>query len=320
MSSATIARFMIRRIFFGGVVLLVVSSLVFLFVHIAPGSPEQALVTGSTATPEVLEAIRQRYQLDQPLIVQYATYMGNVVTLDFGESYRTREAVADAVGRRAGITLPLLVFAFLVTVILGTALAAIAAYRQRTGVDRSVTAGSIVFASAPPFALAVLVLFVFAETLGWFPVVGSWDTPLEAVHHLALPALTLGLAGTAPMMLIVRAAIVETLDRDYVLFARARGISEVTIFVQYVLRNSLVAATTAAGVVLVGMISAVAFVEHPFNLDGLGTFLLDSVLAQDIPVIQALTLLTTAVILLVNLLVDLSYSVIDARIELGASR
>jgi len=308
------------RLVFGLVVLYVVSSLVFLFVHIAPGSPEQALVTGSTATPEVIDAIRDRYRLDEPIHVQYASYLRQVVELDFGESYRTREPVVDAVGDRLGVTVPLMTFGFLVTVVLGGALGALAAYRQGGALDRAISAGSILFASSPPFALAILFLFVFAESLGWFPVIGEWSGPAEAIRHLTLPAVTLGLAGTAPMMMIVRTSMVDTLERDYVLFARARGLSEWWIFLHHVLRNSLVAAATAAGVVLVGMLAAVAFVEIPFNLDGLGAYLLESVVTQDVPVIQTLTLLTTAVILLINMVIDFTYAAVDPRIELGADR
>ncbi|MGH9272607.1 MAG: ABC transporter permease, partial [Ilumatobacteraceae bacterium] len=278
------------------------------------------LVEGSTATPEVIEAIRERYRLDEPVLVQYASYLGRVATLDFGESYRTREDVTDIVGDRLAITVPLVAFGLLVTLVLGTTLGTIAAHRQQTSTDRALSATSILFASAPPFAVAIVLLYVFAERLGWFPVIGDWDGPLEAVRHLALPAITLGLAGTAPMMRLVRTAMIGVLARDHVLFAHARGLSARHVLIHHTLRNSLVAAVTTAGVVLIGMLAAVAFVEIPFNLDGLGAYLIEAVLAQDVPVVQALTLFITAAVLTINALVDLLYAALDPRTQLGGGR
>ena len=186
--------------------------------------------------------------------------------------------------------------------------------------DRSISAGSIVFSSAPPFALAILLLYIFAERLGWFPVVGEWDGPLESIRFLTLPAVTLGLAGTAPMMMLVRTAMIDVLERDHVLFAHARGLSGRHVLFKHTLRNSLVVAVTTGGVILIGMIAAVAFVEIPFNIDGLGAYLIEAVLGQDVPVIQALTLLITVAVLIINTMVDLLYAALDPRTELGSSR
>lgn len=186
--------------------------------------------------------------------------------------------------------------------------------------DRTISAGSILFASAPPFALAIVLLYVFAERLGWFPVIGDWDSQFEAAWHLTLPALTLGLAGTAPMMRLVRTSMIEVLERDHVLFAHARGLSARHVLIHHTLRNSLVAAVTTAGVVLIGMLAAVAFVEIPFNLDGLGAYLIEAVVAQDVPVVQALTLLITASVLAINSMVDLLYAALDPRTRLGEGR
>jgi peptide/nickel transport system permease protein len=318
MTFPQLVRFLAARLGVGLIVLAIVSTLVFTFVHIAPGGPEQALVEGSTATPEVIDAIRERYRLDEPIFAQYVHYLGQVATLDLGESYRTRETVTSIIGARLSTTVPLVSFGLLVTLALGTILGTVAAHRQRTAVDRSITAGSILFASAPPFALAIVLLYVFAERLDWFPVIGEWDGPLEMVRHLTLPAATLGLAGTAPMMMLVRTSMIEVLERDHVLFAHARGLSGWHVLFHHTLRNSLVAAITTAGVVLIGMLAAVAFVEIPFNLDGLGSYLVEAVLAQDVPVVQALTLLITATILVVNSLVDLLYAALDPRTQLGS--
>jgi len=313
-----LGRFAARRFAAALVVLLIVTTSVFFLVHIAPGSPVDTLVRGINASPELRATVSDRYQLDEPLPAQFVTYLGNVLTGDFGESYRTREGVVDAVADRLGVTVPLIVFAFLVTLVVGTALGLLAALRRGTAIDRAIVGFSILGASAPPFAVAIVLLYVFAVGLGWFPVIGEWEGPLGAIWHLTLPAVALAVGGIAPMLKIVRTAVVRTLEEEHVLFARARGLSRRQVLVDHVLRNASIHSATTAGVLLVGMIAAVALVELPFSLDGVGAYFVRAVTEQDIPVIQALTLMTTAAILMVNFLVDLLYFLLDPRLQVRA--
>jgi peptide/nickel transport system permease protein len=311
-----LAVFVARRIVLGCLVLVLASSVVFLFVHIAPGSPEQSLVRGSIATPELIESARERFHLDDPLPAQYWSYLGNIVSFDFGESYRTRENVLTAIYDRVWVTTPLIAFAVAIAMLVGIPLGAFIAYRQGSFLDRAVSGSSIVGASAPPFAMAIILLYVFAITLGWFPATGTGSGFLDTIWHLTLPAVVLSLSGLAPMIKLTRTAVTETLRSDHVVFARARGLPPRQIFLRHVLRNAGVGILTASGIVIVAMFVYVPLVEIPFGIDGLGAYLVDSVVEQDLPVVQALTILSTALILAVNLVVDLLYFALDPRLRI----
>ncbi len=308
------ARFVLARLLSSISVLLVVSVAVFLFVHAAPGGPEQS-IGGQFASPDQLETIREEYRLDDPLVVQYGRFLGSVVTLDLGTSFSTREPVASSLGRAAAVTVPLLLVAWLVAVLVGTLLGLVTAYRAGTRLDRGVLVGTTVLASSPVFVTGVVLAYVFGVQLGWLPTVGGGDGGLDTLRHLVLPATTLALLALASMSRIARVRIGQVLHEDQVTFARARGFSTPHVVMSSVLPNAGVQLITQAGAVLISMMGGVIVVEEVFNLNGIGTLLVDAIAARDIPVVQSVTLVLAVGIIVVNALADLACLAIDPRIS-----
>ena len=206
---------------------------------------------------------------------------------DFGRSIRTNEPVLDGISDRFKLTLQLGGLAFLITMALGVPLGVLAAVRSRTSIDRGIVSLSVVGVSAPAFATGILLLYVFAVELGWFPVFGEGSGVIDRLHHLALPAIALALTGMGLVLKLTRTAVISSLDQDYVTFARARGISR-RVLTAYALRNALVPIITAAGLLLAYMLAGTVLIEVTFALPGLGSLLVDSVRTLDMPMVQAL--------------------------------
>jgi peptide/nickel transport system permease protein len=301
-------------------VLIVVSFGVFCLTYIAPGSPEAALLGGRSATPEALAEIRKEYGLDRPFLSQYGTWLERAVQLDFGRSIRSSEPVRDAIERRANVTVFLGVYAFAIATVLGVPLGVLAAVRKRTVTDRAIVALSVVGVSAPAFASGIFLLFVFAIVLGLFPVFGQGEGWLDQLWHFALPAFALALTAMALVVKLTRTAMIEALDQDYTAFARARGLSPARVLLGYAFRNALVPVITASGLILGYMLTGAVLVEVTFALPGVGSLLVQSATFKDVPTIQGLTMLVAVLIVLVNLLTDLLYMIVDPRIRFGASR
>jgi peptide/nickel transport system permease protein len=263
----------------------------------------------------VVDSIRARYGLDRSIFEQYTTFQRRTFTLDFGESFQSREPIGAALRSRMGVSTFIIGSSFLITVVVGVGLGVLAGLRSGGRLDRGLNMASVVFASLPSFVLGVFLLQLFAVRLGWLPVIGTWSNPLEAVRGLALPILTLSLAGVAAMLKLTRVAVIDGKERDHIWFARARGLGRRDINLNHLLRNALVTTITTAGVILVGLLSAVALVEIVFNLDGVGSYLLRGVQTQDLPVIQAGTIMVTALILVINVVIDGLYRIIDPRLR-----
>jgi peptide/nickel transport system permease protein len=307
--------FVVRRLVGLAVVLVVVSFLVFSLLYLAPGSVEQLLLgNAKTADPETIRAIRAEYNLDDPFLVQYAKWAAGALQLDFGTSIRTSEPVLSGIAHRLGLTAQLAGLAFVLTLVLGVPLGIVAALRKQRFADRSIVFLSIVGLSAPAFASGILLLYLFAVRAGWFPVFGQGDGLLDRLHHLVLPAIALALTATGLVVKITRAAFADELEKDYVTFAYARGLTLPRVVFGFVLRNAAAPVVTAAGLVLAYMLAGSVLVEVTFALPGVGALLVDSVSARDLPMVQGLAMLTAAVVVLVNLAVDLTYPLIDPRI------
>ncbi|NUR78099.1 MAG: ABC transporter permease [Thermoleophilia bacterium] len=306
---------MLRRLVGLAAVLVIVSFLVFSLLYIAPGSPEQVILgNAKTIDPVTLRAVRKEYHLDGPFLVRYLDWSRAALRLDFGRSIRTSEPVRQGIEQRLGLTAELAGLAFLITLAVGVPLGMLAAVRRAQLVDRSVVFFSIVGLSAPAFATGILLLYVFAVRLSWFPAFGQGAGLADRLHHLVLPAVALALTATGLVVKITRAAFAEELQKDYVVFARARGIRPRRVLVGFVLRNAATPIVTAAGLILAYMLAGSVLVEVTFALPGIGALLVDSVSAQDIPMVQGLAMLAAAVVVLVNLAVDLLYPVIDPRV------
>jgi peptide/nickel transport system permease protein len=301
-------------------VLIVISFVIFLLLYLAPGSPEQLLLGPRQATPATVAAIRHQYHLDDPFLVRYWDWIKNATHLEFGRSIRTNETVTSAITQRLRLSLQLGGLAFGVAMLLGVPLGVLAAVRRRTSVDRSIVGLSVVGVSAPAFATGILLLYVFAVRLGWFPVFGRGDGFFGRLWHLTLPAIALGLTGMGLILRLTRAGTAAALEQDYVAFARARGVRRGRILRAYVVRNALVPIVTGAGLILAYMLAGAVLVEVTFALPGVGSLLVESITAKDIPVVQGLALLIAFLVVVINLLVDLLYLAIDPRIGFEGAR
>jgi peptide/nickel transport system permease protein len=299
--------------------LLVISFGTFALLDLAPGDPVQLLLGTREASPELVRSLRHDYHLDKPFLERYGIWLGHAARLDFGRSIRTQQPVLEGISSRLGLSLYLGAYSFLISLALGVPLGILAAVKRRRATDRAVVGLSVVGVSAPAFATGIAFLYVFAVLLGWFPVFGAGDGFSGRLYHLTLPAFALALTVMALVVKLTRAAMIGALEQDYVTFARARGVSRGNVLVVYALRNALVPIVTAAGTVLGVLIAGAVFVEVAFDLPGIGSLLVESVQAKDIPMVQGLTVVIALVIVVVNLLNDLAYLVIDPRIRFGAA-
>jgi peptide/nickel transport system permease protein len=317
-SGQGLARFMLRRLAGAIPLLLVISFGVFALVQLAPGDAARALLGSRVSTPETLAAIRAHYNLDDPFLVQYGKWLWQVLQGDLGRSVQGNQPVIDAIAQRIGLTTYLTVYSTLVVLGLGIPLGALAAYRHGSGVDRGVVMLGVLGVSAPAFVTGILLLYLFGVVLGLFPTFGAGRGFLDRGWHLTLPALALALSLMAIVIKITRASMIEQLQRDYVAFARARGLSPFRVGATYVLRNALIPVVTAAGLIVVGLIAGAIYVEVTFALPGIGTLMVDAVRERDIPVIQGTTLFFSAFVVVVHLAIDLIYVMIDPRIRFGS--
>jgi peptide/nickel transport system permease protein len=317
MHRRAIAWFVLRRITALVAVLAAVSLVVFSLLYLAPGSPEQLLLGPREANPSSIAAIRHEYHLDQPFVTRYWDWVKAAVHFDFGQSIVSSEPVMRAIEPRLSLSVQLAGYAFAIALLVGVVLGVVAASRRRSGLDRSIVGLSVVGVSAPAFAIGILLLYLFAVRLGWFPVFGQGSGFGDRLWHLTLPAIALGLTAMGLILRLTRAGAISALEQDYVAFARARGVSRSRILTAYVLRNSLVPIVTGAGLILAYLLAGAVLVEVTFALPGIGSLLVDSINAKDIPVVQALAMLIALMVVVINLIVDLLYFAIDPRIRGG---
>ncbi len=305
--------FVLRRLAATGVVVVIVSFGVFALLHVSPGSVEKTLLGTRPASEESVAAIRAQYHLDDPFLVQYLRWAGDAVTGDFGTSVRSGEAVSSVVTRPLPLTLELTAMGSLLAFVVGLPLGVLAAVRRGRFGDHAIVSTSIAGVSTPPFAAALILLYVFAVELDWFPVYGAGEGLADRLYHLALPAVALALANLGLVVRVTRAAMVRELDRDYIVFARGRGLTR-SRTLRYALRNSLVPILTASGLIVTATLVGTVLVEVAFALPGLGSQLVSAVTFKDVPVVQAIALLLTVCIGLINLCVDIAYAVVDPRL------
>ncbi|MEH1017480.1 ABC transporter permease [Micromonospora sp. CPCC 206060] len=317
MSGRAWALFLARRLIGTLVVVVILSAGVFTLLYLAPGSVEQTLLGTRPASPESIAAIRVRYHLDESLPMQYLRWLNGVFHGNFGTSIRAGGSVTDMIAARLPLTLALAGYGTLLAIVTGLPLGIIGALRRGRSLDRGVVAISIAGMSAPPFAVGLVLLLIFAVGLDWFPAYGTGTGFADQLAHLTLPAAAIAIGAAGLLVRFTRTALVGQLDQDYVVFARARGLSR-RMVLGYAMRNSLIPILTASGLILTTTLVGTVLVEVAFALPGLGSLLVDSVTFKDVPVVQALSLLLTLLIASINLLVDVAYAVVDPRIRFGA--
>ncbi|WP_159806678.1 ABC transporter permease [Cellulomonas citrea] len=303
-----------RRLVATATLLLALSFLVFSLLYLAPGDVARNLLGARPASPESLAAIREKFGLDQPFLTQYWHWLSGALTGDLGESVRSGSQVTDVLGQRVGLTLQLTVLAFVIALGVGAPAGIRAARRHGSVQDKTIVSLAVVGVAAPGFAVGLVLLYVFAVMLGWFPVYGTGDTPLDRLWHLALPAVALAAGLAALVVKVTRTAVLRELESDYVTFARARGLTPRAVARLY-LTNAAIPVLTSAGLLLAFLFGGTILVETTFSLPGLGSLLAESITFKDIPVVQAVTLVVAVVISLAALAVDLLTLAVDPRVR-----
>ena len=308
-------RFALKKTLSMGAVMLIVAFFVFGIIRLAPGDPA-AILAGDSATQAQIDAIRASMELDKPLLQQFTHWISNVLSGDLGISIFSGTPVLDMMVERAGPTLALTLVTLSFAVLVAVALGVLSASRAGSLSDRLVMLFSVIGFSVPGFVIAYLLIFVFAVQLHWFPVQGY--TPLSQgvlpwLHSLILPALVLSLAYIALIARITRAAMLEVLSEDYIRTARAKGVAPAAVYYGHALRNAGVPIVTVVGLGFSMLIGGVVITETVFNIPGIGRLVIDAITKRDYPIIQGVTLTLSTVYVLVNLLVDLSYGLIDPR-------
>jgi peptide/nickel transport system permease protein len=283
-------------------------TLVFLILNWLPGDPAE-LIAGDEASVETIQRVREQLGTDRPLARQYAEYLGALVHGDLGKSYVSREPVARRLAAQFPSTAVLTLASCAVAVLLGVGLGVVSARRAGSWVDQTIQALALWLHSMPGFWLGILLILVFSVTLGWLPVIGN--TPAA----LVLPVAALGLVVSVPIMRMVRDGMLEGLHEPFVTTLRAKGLGEGRIFYVHVLRNALIPTVTLLGVVIGELLSGAVIIETLFARQGLGRITVEAITQKDIPVVQGAILVASITFVLVNLLVDLSYTLIDPRVR-----
>jgi len=315
-SRRRMARYVLHRLLMLIPLAFMVSIFVFLLSSIVPGGPVAAIIGSHPLNELTIESIRHKYHLDEPIYQQYLRWLSRaVIHHDLGRSILTATPVTDSIRSRIGLSLTLNLGGIALSSLFGIPLGVAAAIRRGRWLDRAVVAFTIFAGNAPAFVVSLVALYVFGLKLGWFPLFGEGSGAfVDRVHHLTLPIIVLGIHGMALIMRITRAAMIEQLDQDYIVFARARGLTSRRVILGYGFRNAMIPVITAAGLLLIGVLTGATFVEAVFGLPGLGSLLVSSVQNVDIPVIQGLVLVLATWIIIANILIDIAYAIIDPRV------
>jgi peptide/nickel transport system permease protein len=298
-------------------VMLVVAVFIFLMLRLTPSDPA-AIIAGDNATTEQVAQIRSQLGLDRPLIEQFFIWSANVLSGDFGESFFFKKTVAALIGERIEPTLSLAFFTILIAVLVAVPLGVLAAHRHGSWIDRIVMGFSVLGFSVPVFVIGYILIYVFAIYLNWLPVqgyqrigegLGGW------VERLILPSMTLSVIYVALIARMTRTSVLEVLSEDYIRTARAKGQIERKVLFRHALRNAAVPIVTVIGLGIALLIGGVVVTESVFTIPGLGRLTVDAVLARDYPTIQAVILLFSFVYVMINLAVDMLYTILDPRIR-----
>jgi peptide/nickel transport system permease protein len=314
-----ILRFLARRLLYTLVVLFGVLIVVFALVHLVPGDPVR-IALGTRYTPEAYEALRSASGLDRPLLQQFFGYIGSALTGDLGVSFRNGDPVTVTLLERLPATVSLAVVGILIALAIAIPAGIYSALHEGKLSDAIVRVTSQFGVSVPDFWMGILLIALFSTTLGWLPTSGYrplLGDPVGWLQHIILPALTVGVVAGAIMTRYIRAAVLEVASTGYVRTARSKGLSPKVITERHIVRNALVPVLTITGIQLATILGGVIVVEVVFAWPGLGRLVYNAVAARDYPVIQGAVLLIAALFLLINLVVDALYAVVDPRIRLS---
>ena len=289
---------------------LLISILAFGMLHLVPGDPAEIFLGENRSSPELLAQVRQDMGLDRPLHVQYLNYLGDTLRGDLGRSLNNGQPVAKEIANRLPSTLELTLVALLIGVVLGGTLGVVSALRHNTWIDSAAMFIALLGVSMPVFWSSLLLIFFFSVKLQWFPAIGQ-----GGVERLVLPAFALGLISSATLARLVRSSMLEVLSQDYVRTAKAKGLQPRIVVLRHALKNALIPTVTVLGIQFGQLLSGAVITETIFSRLGIGRYYVESLLNKDFPVVQALTLLIAGAYVIINLLIDVSYSFLDPRIR-----
>jgi peptide/nickel transport system permease protein len=310
-------RYIVRRLLLMIPVLVLISFAVTMLMRFVPGDPAR-LALGQEAREEDIQRFRQAYHLDDPVPVQYARWWGDLLRGNLGTSVVHRTNVTEELKDRLPTTLEMLIFAILLTVVIGIPAGVISALKRNSAADYGVRLLSIGGLSIPSFWLGTLLLILPSIWWGYLPPIGKVsfsEDPLKNLEQYLLPSLTLAIGGSAVVMRLTRSATLEVLRNDYVRTARAKGLRQNKIISRHVLKNALIPVVTVLGLQVAALIGGAVIIETIFNLPGVGLLFIDSIFKRDYPMIQGIVFFLAFVFVSINLLVDLSYAWLDPRIH-----
>lgn len=320
--------YVLKRLLLAVPLLLGIATVTFFIVHMAPGDPMDMFLEPrfrQKMDPEVIELIRKKYGLDQPLHVQYAKWIGNLSKGDLGESFRYRRPVADLIVERIPYTLQLTVLALFLDALVGIALGIFSAVKQYSVADKTVTVGSLIIYSIPGFWLALMLVLVLSVNLHWFPTsqtrslnyeLLSWSGKvMDRMWHLVLPVFVLGIASAAGTARYMRNRLLEVLNEEYVLAARARGLRERAVILKHALKNAMIPIITIYGLSIPFLLGGAALIEKVFAWPGMGLLAVEAVAGRDYPIILATSMIAAVLTVIGNLAADICYSLVDPRVS-----
>lgn len=300
----------VRRLLQTIPVLIGVTLVVFLMMHLIPGDPAQ-IMAGERASEEQIELTRDRLGLNDPLPVQYATFVGNAIQGDLGNSIRNGREVTAEIGARFWITVELAFYSTLLSIFIGLIAGIVSATRRNSPLDMFIMVFALFGLSMPNFWLGLMLIQYFALNIEWLPVSG-WGTP----QSIILPVITLGTAGAAIIARMTRSSMLEVIHQDYIRTARAKGVKERYVVYKHALRNALIPVVTVVGLQFGVLLGGAVLTETVFAINGLGRLVVDAISQRDFPIVQGSVLILALLFVLVNFLVDISYRFLNKRIEL----
>lgn len=310
-------RFITAKITHLAAVLIIVSIALTFLIDLTPGDPAYSIV-GAEATDEQVTAVHEQLGIDDPFATRYARWVGDLATLDFGESYVTKQPVTEAIRERLPTTIELVLLTLLLALAVSIPAGIYTAYRADGRFDRTWTTLTSSIVSIPPFVTALLLVYVFALRFRWLPATGwlpFFEDPAGNLRHMLLPALTLALVEVPSFSRLLRADMISTLQEDYILAARARGVPTRRILVRHALRPSSFSLVTLAGLSLGRLIGGAVIVEVLFALPGIGQYIINSIMGKDIPAVQGVVMFIAIAYVVVNLLLDVAYGYLDPRVR-----
>ena len=312
-------RYLYRRLGSTLPMLVMVGLITFLLIHITPGDPA-AVVAGENASQEAIDAARHRLGLDQPFLVQFWHWLVAVLHGDLGTSFTSGKPVTELIFDRMPITLSLTAGATLIGLLIAVPLGVFAATKRGSWLDKVTIFGTSLGIAAPEFFIGLLLVLLVALELGWLPATGYIpfeEDPVEWARRLTLPSITLGLGVAAELARQVRGAMIDVLSRDYIQTARAKGLSGFSIIIKHGLKNAAIPVVTVLGLQVRRLLGGTVIVEQIFAMNGVGSLAVRAVFLRDLPVLLGVALTTAVIVLIVNLLVDMSYGYFDPKVRAG---